>query len=76
MLDTEPGIQFYSGNFLDGTLVGTGGATYRQGDGLAWRPSTSPTRRTSRTFPSTVLRPGQTFSSKTIYGFSTFRAKH
>ncbi len=47
----QPGLQFYSGNFLDGTLVGTGGHTYRQATRWRWRPSTSRTRRTTRSSP-------------------------
>ena len=68
---TEPGIQFYSGNFLDGRLRrrgrprATGKAT-----ACAWRRSTSPTRRTDPEFPSTVLRPGETFQSTTVHQFS------
>ena len=68
---TEPGIQFYSGNFLDGTLVGTSGRMYRQGDGFALETQHYPDSPNHANFPSTVLRPGQEFSSQTIYQFST-----
>jgi aldose 1-epimerase len=68
---TEPGIQFYSGNFLDGTLVGTSGRMYRQGDGFALETQHFPDSPNHANFPSTVLRPGQEFSSQTIYQFST-----
>src|SRR5262245_7773213 len=68
---TEPGIQFYSGNFLDGTLVGTSGHMYRQGDGFALETQHFPNSPNQANFPSTVLRPGQQFSSQTIYEFST-----
>jgi aldose 1-epimerase len=66
---TEPGIQFYSGNFLDGTLVGTGGHMYRQGDGLALETQHYPDSPNHANFPSTVLRPGQVYSTTTIYQF-------
>jgi aldose 1-epimerase len=68
---TEPGIQFYSGNFLDGTLVGTSGRMYRQGDGFALETQHFPDSPNHANFPSTVLRPGQKFRSQTIYKFST-----
>jgi aldose 1-epimerase len=69
---TEPGLQFYSGNFLDGTLYGTAGRQYRQGDGLALETQHFPDSPNHPNFPSTVLRPGQTYRTQTIYGFSTF----
>ena len=68
---TEPGIQFYGGNFLDGTLYGTSGRAYRQGDGLALETQHFPDSPNHANFPSTVLRPGQTFRSTTIYQFGT-----
>jgi aldose 1-epimerase len=67
---TEPGIQFYSGNFLDGTLYGTSGRQYRQGDGLALETQHYPDSPNHANFPSTVLRPGQTYRTSTIYGLS------
>jgi aldose 1-epimerase len=70
---TEPGIQFYSGNFLDGTLYGTSGRQYRQGDGLALETQHYPDSPNQPNFPSTVLRPGQTYSTSTVYAFSTYR---
>ena len=70
---TEPGIQFYSGNFLDGTLYGTSGRQYRQGDGLALETQHFPDSPNHANFPSTVLRPGQTYRSTTVDAFSTFR---
>ncbi|NMO49692.1 galactose mutarotase [Actinoplanes sp. TBRC 11911] len=66
---TEPGIQFYGGNFLDGTLYGTSGKSYRQGDGLALETQHFPDSPNHANFPSTVLRPGQVFRSTTIYQF-------
>jgi len=65
----QPGIQFYSGNFLDGTLVGTSGHMYRQGDGFALETQHYPDSPNHANFPSTVLRPGQEFKSTTIYQF-------
>jgi aldose 1-epimerase len=70
---TEPGIQFYSGNFLDGTLVGTSGRTYRQGDGLALETQHFPDSPNQPNFPSTVLRPDEEYDTTTIYAFSTSR---
>ena len=67
----QPGLQFYSGNFLDGTLYGTSGRQYRQGDGLALETQHYPDSPNHSNFPSTVLRPGQTYDSTTVYQFST-----
>jgi aldose 1-epimerase len=69
VLTTEPGLQFYSGNFLDGTLVGTSGRMYRQGDGLALETQHFPDSPNHANFPSTVLRPGQVYRTTTIYQF-------
>jgi aldose 1-epimerase len=66
---TEPGIQFYSGNFLDGTLYGTSHRAYRQGDGLALETQHYPDSPNHRDFPSTVLNPDKTFESTTIFEF-------
>src|SRR4051812_22976078 len=75
---TEPGIQFYSGNFLDGTLYGTSGRQYRQGDGLALETQHFPDSPNHPDFPSTVLQPGQFFHSTTVDAFSVVgrRGKH
>jgi aldose 1-epimerase len=70
---TEPGIQFYSGNFLDGTLYGASGRQYRQGDGLALETQHFPDSPNHPNFPSTVLRPGETYTSSTVYAFSAGR---
>jgi len=67
---TEPGIQFYSGNFLDGTLVGTSGRTYRQGDGLALETQHFPDSPNQPQFPSTELQPGETYDSTTVFELS------
>jgi aldose 1-epimerase len=71
ILTVEPGIQFYSGNFLDGTLYGTSGRQYRQGDGLALETQHFPDSPNKPNFPSTVLRPGETYKTTTVYSFST-----
>jgi len=67
---TEPGIQFYSGNFLDGRLRGSGGEAYRQGDGVCLETQHYPDSPNRPEFPSTVLRPGETFQSTTVHSFS------
>ena len=71
VLTTEPGIQFYGGNFLDGTLIGTSRRAYRQGDGFALETQHFPDSPNHAHFPSTVLRPGQTYRTTTIYQFGT-----
>jgi aldose 1-epimerase len=71
VITDQPGIQFYSGNFLDGTLVGTSGRMYRQGDGFALETQHYPDSPNHPNFPSTVLRPGETYKTTTIYKFST-----
>ncbi|MBI1256191.1 MAG: galactose-1-epimerase [Chloroflexi bacterium] len=70
MTTTEPGVQFYSGNFLDGTLVGANGQTIRQGDGFCLETQHYPDSPNHANFPSTVLRPGETLQSSTTYRFS------
>jgi aldose 1-epimerase len=66
---TEPGVQFYSGNFLDGSLVGTSGQIYRQGDAFTLETQHYPDAPNHPEFPSTVLRPNEVFASTTIYRF-------
>ncbi|MFI1001321.1 aldose epimerase family protein [Streptomyces galbus] len=65
----QPGLQFYSGNFLDGTLTGTSGRTYRQGDALCLETQHFPDSPNRPSFPSTVLRPGQTYRTSTVHTF-------
>ena len=67
---TEPGVQFYSGNFLDGRLRGANGHAYRQGDGVCLETQHFPDSPNRPEFPSTVLRPGETFTSTTVHRFS------
>jgi aldose 1-epimerase len=70
VLTTEPGVQFYSGNQLDGTLVGSGGTAYRPRAGLALETQHYPDTPNQPEFPSTVVRPGQVYQSATVYRFS------
>jgi aldose 1-epimerase len=71
VLTDQPGIQFYSGNFLDGTLYGTSHRAYRQGDGLALETQHYPDSPNHTNFPSTVLAPGQRYETTSVYRFST-----
>lgn len=64
---TEPGIQVYTGNFFDGTLVGPSGRAYRQGDGVAFETQHFPDAPNHRDFPSTVVRPGTVYRSTTLF---------
>ncbi|MCM6773742.1 galactose mutarotase [Nocardia sp. CDC159] len=68
---TEPGIQFYSGNFLTGAYTGTGGHAYRQGAGLALETQHFPDSPNRPEFPSTRLDPGQTYHQTTVYRLGT-----
>jgi aldose 1-epimerase len=76
VLTTEPGIQFYSGNFLDGTLYGTSGRAYRQSDGLALETQHYPDSPNHANFPSTRLDPGQTYHTSTVYQFAASGHKY
>ncbi|HTB84871.1 MAG TPA: aldose epimerase family protein [Candidatus Sulfotelmatobacter sp.] len=67
---TEPGIQFYSGNFLDGTLTGKGGWTYQFRDGFCLEPQHFPDSPNHPEFPTVVLNPGETYHNTIIYKFS------
>ncbi|MFO0851124.1 MAG: aldose epimerase family protein [Gemmataceae bacterium] len=66
---TEPGVQLYTGNFLDGKAVGKGGAVYRQYHGFCLETQHFPDSPNQPKFPTTVLRPGETFKSTTVYKF-------
>ncbi len=68
---TEPGVQFYTGNFLDGTLTGKGGVPYRKHQGFCLETQHYPDSVHHPEFPSTILRPGSTYTQTTIYKFST-----
>jgi len=67
---TEPGLQFYSGNFLDGTLRGKQGVAYRHRYGFAMETQHFPDSPNKPGFPSTILRPGGEYRSRTVYTFS------
>jgi aldose 1-epimerase len=67
----QPGVQFYSGNFLTGTLTGIGGNTYRQGAGYTFETQHYPDSPNQPSFPTTELKAGQTFTSSTIFAFSS-----
>jgi aldose 1-epimerase len=67
----EPGIQFYSGNFLDGTITGKGGTVYQHRWGLCLETQHYPDSPNKPNFPSTILRPGQKYETATVYRFST-----
>jgi aldose 1-epimerase len=70
---TEPGIQFYSGNFLDGTLTGKSGRVYQQRSGLCLETQHFPDSPNKPAFPSTVLRPGEEYRSRTVFTFGVAR---
>lgn len=71
VLTTEPGIQFYCGNFLDGKLTGKAGNPYQFRNGFCLETQHYPDSPNQPTFPSTILHPGNVMVSKTIYRFST-----
>ncbi len=68
---TEPGIQFYSGNFLDGTITGKGGIVYKHRYGMCLETQHYPDSPNKPDFPSTILRPGRKYETTTIYRFAT-----
>ena len=68
---TEPGVQFYTANHLDGTFTGRHGVKYGKNAGFCLETQHFPDSPNHRDFPSTVLRPGRTFHSTTLYIFST-----
>lgn len=71
LTSSQPGLQFYSGNFLNGTTVGPGGHVYRQGDAFVLEPQLFPDTPNHPAFGSAVLRPGQTYRNLIVYRFST-----
>jgi aldose 1-epimerase len=74
VLTTEPGLQLYTGTSLDGSLVGTSGRAYRPGDCIALETQHFPDSPNHPAFPSTVLRPGETFRSTTVFRFGCDQA--
>jgi aldose 1-epimerase len=69
----QPGVQFYTGNFLDGTATGKGGTIYRQGDGLCFEPQLFPDTPNKPQFGSARLDPGATYENRIVYRFSVRR---
>ena len=71
MLTTEPGVQFYSGNFLDGSITGKGGAVYTRRYAFCLEAQHYPDSPNQPHFPSTILEPGETYRQTTVYQFAT-----
>ena len=70
VFSTEPGLQFYSGNFLDGTLKGKGGWVYQFRNGFCMEPQHYPDSPNHPDFPTVVLKPGQPYRNTIVYKFS------
>jgi aldose 1-epimerase len=70
LFTTEPGVQFYSGNFLDGSVTGKNGIRYVKHGGLALEAQHFPDSPNQPSFPNTIIRPGDTYKQTTIYKFS------
>jgi aldose 1-epimerase len=70
---TEPGMQFYTGNFLDGTLTGKSGGPYNRRTGFALETQHYPDSPNKPDFPNTILKPGETYRSKTVYAFKVIQ---
>jgi aldose 1-epimerase len=73
ILSNQPGVQFYTGNFLDGTATGKDGIIYRQGDAMCFEPQVFPDTPNQPTFGSARLDPGATYENRIVYRFSTTR---
>ena len=71
VLTSQPGVQFYTGNFLDGTNVGKGGVKYEHRYGFCFETQHYPDSPNQPSFPSTELKPGEIYQQTTIYRFST-----
>jgi aldose 1-epimerase len=67
---TEPGVQFYTGNFLDGTVKGKGGTVYKQRSGFCFETQHFPDSPNKPAFPSTILEPGALYHTRTVFRFS------
>jgi aldose 1-epimerase len=67
---TEPGVQFYTGNFLDGSITGKNGIVYKKRSGFCLETQHFPDSPNHPGFPSTILKPGETYQTTTIYKFS------
>jgi aldose 1-epimerase len=70
MFTTEPGVQFYTGNYLDGKLKGSGGMVYKKQTGFCLEAQHYPDSVNQPKFPSTILTPGKTYTQTTVYKFS------
>jgi aldose 1-epimerase len=70
---TEPGVQFYTGNFLDGKVIGKQGHAYQRRTGFCLETHHFPDSPNKPQFPSTILRPGQTYWSRTVFQFGVVR---
>ena len=70
MLSDQPGLQVYTGNFLDGARSGARGRLYRQGDGIALEPQLFPDTPHHSEWPSAVLRPGDRYRASLEWSFS------
>ena len=66
---TEPGLQFYTGNFLDGSLKGRGGRAYHKRTAFCMETQHYPDSPNKPAFPSTILRPGAKYQSETVFKF-------
>ena len=71
MRTTEPGVQFYSGNYLDGKVKGKGGVAYPKHGGFCLEAQHFPDAVHHKNFPSIILEPGKTYRQTTVYTFST-----
>jgi len=70
---TEPAIQLYTGNYLDGSITGKGGAVYKHRYALCLEPQHYPDSPNHPDFPSTLLEPGETYQTTTVYKFTTVK---
>jgi aldose 1-epimerase len=71
VLTDQPGVQFYTGNFFDGTIKGKSGIAYQRRYGLCLETQHFPDSPNHPEFPTTELKPGQRFHRVTVFGFST-----
>jgi aldose 1-epimerase len=67
---TSPGMQFYTGNFLDGTITGKGGWVYQRRNAFCMEPQAFPDSPNHPDFPTTELKPGETYHNTIVYKFS------
>ena len=68
---TEPGVQFYTGNFLDGLITGKGGQVYGRNSGFCLETQHFPDSPNQPSFPPTILRPGEMYATRTVFAFRT-----